>query len=151
MSNDAAGSEPFCEFGGLPVSACGHCREKSFSLSRGLYQCPSCFGPSEGPGSCRECLGNVGVGEALEILRSIGQAAVRDRWRGFWRIAFGAQEDWEAMAAVAERHFGLGPWFLSQYGSRCKGCGSTIYDGDTVRFSDDEGGVVCLDCGAEGE
>lgn len=26
-------------------------------MTHGLYQCPQCFGPSDGPGSCRSCLG----------------------------------------------------------------------------------------------
>lgn len=26
------------------------------SLSRGLYQCPACYGPSDGPGECAACL-----------------------------------------------------------------------------------------------
>lgn len=35
--------------------------ESRLSMARGLYQCPRCFGPSEGPGSCRRCLANPPV------------------------------------------------------------------------------------------
>lgn len=72
-------------------------------------------------------------------------------WPGLHAMAFPPEHDWDDLAEQAGHALGMGPWFLAGWDSRCKGCGSAIYEGDTVRISDDEGGAVCLDCGALGE
>jgi len=42
------------------------------SLAIGIYQCPTCHGPSSGPGECRTCLANPHVDYAKYFCRSCG-------------------------------------------------------------------------------
>lgn len=73
------------------------------SLSVGLYQCPRCYGPSEGPGSCRSCLGSAEVTGVMPG-RDVSGGLPADylmRW---------AAEDRQQAALNAKRLEWLGPW-----------------------------------------
>lgn len=123
----------FCEFGMLPPSQCEHCRRHAPLVSP--YTWP--------PG-------------AIPTQRQIDRRYLIDAeyhahvylWRQLLREAFGPEHDWTGLMELAETTLGLGPWTLAQWSGRCKGCGERYEDGDTVRYSEDEGGMVCLGCGA---
>jgi hypothetical protein len=196
--------ELMCDHSDLPVSQCGHCRERNLRLgldSRGLYRREDLerlrhhpmFADQLRPLTPAEVQRWVAVrygqrpdlvewhkyltdatyharvelweagqrrtdrhyqraitpSEAVSVLRELAQAALKDRWDGWLKIAFGPEEDWEQLSELAGEHLGLGPWMLAQWDGRCKGCGGRFWEGDSVRWSDDEGGMVCLDCGSE--
>ena len=189
-----------CDFSDLPVSSCGHCRERNIRLGlneHGLYRREDLerlrhhpmyqdqlrpLTPQEVSRWVAERYGELGEkyradpvyrarvdawqeqqartgqhyrrtispDEAVAVLRELAQAALRDRWDGWLKIAFGPGQDWEALSELAGESLGLGPWFLAEWDTRCKGCGEKVYEGDSVRYSEDEGGIVCLNCGSDG-
>jgi hypothetical protein len=119
-------AEPFCEFGGLPVSGCAHCREQRRVAQYVVQR----YAPAP-----------------LEAWSRELQAA---RWEKLHAIAFGPEHDFAALLEQALVG-SWGPWMLAQWAGWCRCCGARIEEGDSVRYSEDERGLACLVCGsAEG-
>lgn len=58
--------------------------------------------------------------------------------------------DWQGMAELAsiEEARDFGPWVQSQYRSPCKACGYRWEPGEMIRYSEDEQGWICSECGS---
>jgi hypothetical protein len=44
---------------------------------------------------------------------------------------------------------GLGPWLVSRYGGRCRGCGGVFEPGELIRYYAEEDGYLAECCGAD--
>jgi hypothetical protein len=56
--------------------------------------------------------------------------------------------DWAALWLVAHPDDGLGPWIVSVWGGRCRGCGELFDPGDLIRRYEDENGYLAECCGS---
>ena len=77
-------------------------------------------------------------------------------WAGTDRYLPGPEpvsHDWNAVTRMADTDgrdaHALGPWIYAKYNGHCRGCGDPWEPGDRIRFSEDENGWLCSDCGSD--
>lgn len=58
-----------------------------------------------------------------------------------------SEYDWAHLWAIAHPDDGLRDWIISQYGGRCRGCGSVFEAGELIRYYADEDGYLAECCG----
>lgn len=59
----------------------------------------------------------------------------------------GPAYDWQQLWDLAHPDSGLGPWIISQFGGRCRGCGNVFEAGELIRYYSGEDGYLGECCG----
>jgi hypothetical protein len=150
-------ADDFCEFGMLPAASCEHCRGKPepppwvleplspFEAHRWMAVR---YGGADDPATRYRYLTDPEF-HARVVLheQQLGQQQIISYvWRKLHALAYPPEHSWAALAETADGD--LGPWMLAQWNGPCRGCGDRIYEGDSIRYSALEGGMLCLECGS---